>query len=459
MNEVKAVAVPVDSGITAGELGTKDLNRVLGRKDLMSIAVGQIIGAGIMSLTGVAIAMTGKSVPISFLVAALFTIIMAIPVIIIGGTVRMRGGQYTQVAILAGQKWAGVFMITYIFSNVSLAMYAISFAQYAQSLIPGVPLMPTAVIMITVFYILNLLGVQGAAKVQNAMVVLMAAGLAMFVGFGFGKIQPGIFSGPDFMTNGMVGVMGAGALLAFAAGGATVIINFGAEAKNPTKDIPIVIIVSTLGVSAVYAFMSIVAANVLPISAVANKPLSVVAQAVMPQWAFVFFTVCGAGFALATTLNATLAWVTKPVLQAVEDGWFPKWLGAINQKYKTPHVLLTIFYVIGLLPIITGLSIGNIANAALLIIQAFAILLSLALVRLPKVLPVEYAKSKVRVPKPVLYAIALTAASCAAYQFYLLWGFSSNVERIYVGVILALSVIFGFAMDKKAKMTISYEAD
>lgn len=445
--------------IITKELSSKDLKRVLGRKDLMSIAVGQIIGAGIMSLTGVAIGMTGKSVPLAFMVAALFSIIMAIPVIIIGGTVRMRGGQYTQVAILAGQKWAGIYMITFIFSNVAIAMYAISFAQYAQSLIPGIPLMPVSVIMLTAFYILNLMGIQGAASIQNAMVVLMATGLALFVVFGFGNIQPGIFSGPDFMTNGVRGIMGAGALLAFATGGAFVVINFGAEAKNPTKDVPFVIIVSTLAVSGVYAFMSIVAANVLPISEVAYQPLSLVAKAVMPNWAFVFFTVCGAGFALSTTLNATLAWVTKPVLQAVEDGWFPKFLGAINEKYKTPHVLLTIFYVIGLVPILTGLSIGSIANAALLIMQAFNIILSLALTRLPKVLPVEYAKSKMKVSQPVLYTIAIGASACAAYQFYLLWGFSTSIEKVFVVVILVMAVLFGFVMNKKAKMTISYEAE
>lgn len=447
----------IESG--SNKLGTKDLRRVLGRKELFAIASGQIIGAGIMSLTGIAIGMTGKSVPLAFMVAAIFTIIMAIPFVIIGGTVRMRGGQYTQAAILVGKKWAGVYMITYIFSNVSLAMYAISFSQYAQSLVPGIPLTATAVIMLTAFYILNLMGIQGTAKVQNTMVVLMAAGLAAFVGFGFGHIQPGVFSGPDFMTNGFKGMMGAGALLGFAAGGATVIINFGAEAKNPTKDIPFVIIVSTVCVSGVYALMSLVAANVLPISEVAFQPLSIVAKAVMPTWAFVFFTVCGAGFALSTTLNATLAWVTKPVLQAVEDGWFPKFLGAINEKYKTPHVLLTIFYVIGLLPIITGLTIGSIANAAMLIIQAFLFVLSIALIRLPKALPVEYAKSKTKVPQPVLYLVSALAATASAYQFYLLWGFSTSTERIYVAGILAFALIFGFTRAKSVEMSISYEAD
>lgn len=68
---------------------TKDLKRVLGRGDLMGVAVGQIIGAGIMSLTGVAIAMTGRSVPLAFFIAAILVVINMIPTIFVGGTVRL----------------------------------------------------------------------------------------------------------------------------------------------------------------------------------------------------------------------------------------------------------------------------------------------------------------------------------------------------------------------------------
>lgn len=35
-------------------------------------------------------------------------------------------------------------------------------------------------------------------------------------------------------------------------------------------------------------------------------------------------------FAKATTLNATLGWVTKPVLQASIDGWLPPKLGLMK---------------------------------------------------------------------------------------------------------------------------------
>ena len=42
---------------------TKQLKQTLGFWDLMSTAIGQIIGAGIMTLLGSAIALTGRSVP------------------------------------------------------------------------------------------------------------------------------------------------------------------------------------------------------------------------------------------------------------------------------------------------------------------------------------------------------------------------------------------------------------
>lgn len=52
---------------------TKDLNRTLKKGDLMSIAVGQIIGAGVMVMSIAALGMTGRSVNIAFVVAAVLT--------------------------------------------------------------------------------------------------------------------------------------------------------------------------------------------------------------------------------------------------------------------------------------------------------------------------------------------------------------------------------------------------
>ena len=103
-----------------------ELKQVLGFWDLMSAAVGQIIGAGIMSLTGAAIAMTGKSVPIAFVISAILVVFRAIPYVFINSTVRLNGGAYTIVQLLVSKKLGGFFTIISALGQLSLAMYALS---------------------------------------------------------------------------------------------------------------------------------------------------------------------------------------------------------------------------------------------------------------------------------------------------------------------------------------------
>ena len=67
---------------------------MLGRKELMSIAVGQTIGSGIFALLGIGMAMTGRSANLAMLAGAMFVILISIPNIFVGGTIRMRGGFY-----------------------------------------------------------------------------------------------------------------------------------------------------------------------------------------------------------------------------------------------------------------------------------------------------------------------------------------------------------------------------
>ncbi|WP_462411531.1 APC family permease [Neobacillus sp. Marseille-QA0830] len=438
---------------------TKDLKRVLGRGDLMSIAVGQIIGAGIFALTGVAIGMTGKGVNIAFMIAAVFVIIISLTQILISGTVRMRGGLYTQAALLVGSKFAGFYTVIYIFSNIAIALYAISFADYFLALIPGVNPKLISVAILTLFYLFNLFGIKEAAMVQNAMVIIMAIALTIFIAYGLPQVKPGYFSGADFMPGGATGLFTAAALLTFATGGAAVIINFGAEAKNPTKDIPIVLIVSTVSVALVYALMATVAAGVLPISEVANKPLTLVAEEILPYPFYVFFIVGGAMFALATTLNATLGWVTKPLLQACVDGWLPAKLGAVNEKYKTPHILLTIFFILGLIPIFTGWDLGGLANFVLILNNILTLVLSIATVRLPHVVPEFWEKSRFRTSKQVLWIISIVATLVAAFQVYLLLQDLSTT--MVIGNIVMLILAYAYSLWRfksgKVNMEISYE--
>ena len=87
------------------EYSTKQLRRVLGKKELISMGIGQIIGSGVFSLTGVAIGYTGRSVILAFLFGALFSLAVTVPSIFAGSAVRLRGGQYTMASILLGERF------------------------------------------------------------------------------------------------------------------------------------------------------------------------------------------------------------------------------------------------------------------------------------------------------------------------------------------------------------------
>ncbi len=445
----------------ANNSSTRDLKRVLGFSDLMGAAVGQIIGAGVMTLLGVGIGMTGRSITLALFVAAVLVIGCALPVIVLGGTVRLRGGQYTMGALLVGEKFAGMFTIMYIFSNVSIAMYPLSFAQYFGDFF-GIAGMGSekaiALLCLTFFFVLNVLGIDKMSKVQKLVVFCMVVALGMFGAFGITKVQPGFF-GEGFMTHGMLGLLSTGGLFYFAVGGATTIINLSGEAKNPTRDIPLTIVCSTLGVACIYCVIAVVASGVLPIEQVANQPLTLVAKAVMPKACFAFFMICGAMFALISTLNSQLAWSTKPVLQACDDGWLPKWLGYLHPKYKTPTVLLCIVYGTGVICIVTGLSIAVLGNMALVLSSITNIIINVAILRLPKLVPEAWAKSKFRVSKTVLVMIAVVSGLAAAATCYLN---AIQLERaLLYGNILIFVISLGYAAFRwrsgKVHMDISYE--
>lgn len=410
-----------------------------------------------MAMTGTAIGMTGRSVNLAFVIAGILCIMTAIPQIMVGGTARFKGGQYTQVAAFGGQRLAGIFTIINVFTVLGIAMYVISFTEYLLALVPHAPSKLISVAVLTVLIAMNMLGAKQAAVLQTAMCFIMAAAIALFIAFGITKVQPGYFAPPDFMTKGFTGILMASAYLSFAAGGAQVVINFSGEAKKPTVDIPFAIIVPTVGISVVYALIGTIAAGVLPVADVANKSLALVAETIMPKPIYVFFIVGGAMFALLTTLNASIGWMCRPILQAARDGWLPGVFGRLHPKFATPVNLLLLFYFIGIVPILAGLDISIVSNSTVILSSATKAITCFTAIFLPKVMPELWNKSKFHVRKGLLSFLSILGGSVATFQVVLLVVTSSPAEIIGNLVILGISVVYALVRSKKVVMEISYE--
>ncbi len=428
-----------------------ELRRVLGLGDLMGIGVGQIIGSGIMALTGITIALTGAGTPLAFLVAAVLVICPNMVLAVLGSAVPATGGMYTYVRDYIGKKTGFFYLALLVAGQLVLAMFAITFADYTCSLLPGLPKTWVAFGVLTICFIMNVLGVDFAAKLQNVLVIVLVGAMVLFIAFGLPKVNWDVFKGgiSAIMPNGFINFMTGASLLTFATGGAEFLSELGGEMKNPGRDLPRAMIYSTLAVAVLYAFIGIVAVGVLPIETVAGESLVLVSEAIFPKPVYYFFIVGGGMFAVASTLNATFTWCTKGLLIAAEEGWLPRQAAAISKR-GTPWVLLLVFYIIGAIPILTGLDISTIArlgNGVSLIYVLFPIFTGYLIY---KKNPQAMANSSFKIKKTALFI--LTTVALIGYVIAAILNFSDITSAWQMMLIYsAVVIIYAFLREKKVK--------
>ena len=413
----------------------------LGFMDLMSIAVGQIIGAGVMVMSISALGMTGRSVNIAFMIAAVFTLFSMIPTVFVASVARFHGGVYSQYAVFVHPIFAGFMQYTGLLSSVSLGMFGIGLASYIGMLIPAIGQNQTmwAVIFMLIFFALNWFGTAWMAKVQGFMFYFLVAALVMFTLMGLPHANIGSYFGNELfgaplLAHGVSGLVEAASYLTYATGGAQVILAFSGEAKNPTKDIPIVILISTLSVAFLYGLLATVIGGVLPADEViAIGNLAPIADMIMPKPLYYFFIIGGAGFALGTTLNSSIATNFPPMLRAAQDGWFPGILAKTN-KHGVPFVWMFIRMTLNIAVVLSGFDTGVLGKWTLVIGNVTSFVTIGSVIRIDKLFPEQWAKSPYHVSNPVK-ALLLGLAMCTqAIQT------SMNLKGLSMGVIL-LNVI------------------
>ena len=432
-----------------------NLKRNLTFIDLMGIAIGQIIGAGIMSSTGIAIGMTGTGVVLAFMLSPILTIITIFPLAILGSAVPTTGGAYRYVSRNLGKGPGLAYLLLHVSSNIAIAQYALSFAAYLVSITTGLNERFVAIAVLTFFFVVQLIGTRTAAVVGKVMAICLIGGLTLFIGFGFGKADLSYVFAPEHLfMNGPFAFVSTLALLSSATGGAQCIAELGGEAKNAGKTIPLTIILSTLFVGIFYVLIAIVASGVLPVAQVMDQPLTLVARETMPTAAFYMFIIGAALGATATTLNSSLATITKPLLVACDDGVLPKSLNKVS-RFGVPYKLLTAYYIIGMFPLLTGFNLATITKFTTANSLLYKILICLACFFLARKHKDVLAKSSMRIS-----SMAAQISSVVAIVFLLILSYSLFANLKYYAIVFALAlVVFAFIYSRTAIRDISLDYD
>lgn len=411
------------------------LHRSLAFWDVFAIALGQVIGSGIMVLIGIGIELTAYAIPVAFVLSSGLSLIKQMPVAFMGSAMPATGGLYVYCTRVLGPRLGFFYLAILLVTHILIALFALGFAQYAAALIPSLNMRATALGILLLFYVVNLVGVKEAAIVQKVMIVVLLLGLSSLIGFGILRVDYSHFTDPaQLFPRGWYGFGLACVILSFATGGAQFVSELGGEMQNPERDLPLAMVASTLVAGVFFALVSFVAVGILPIEQTAGKPLSEVAKAILPPALYAFFIVGAGLMALATSINSTFSWATKSVLIACEDGWLPKGIAVVNARFDTPHILLTMLLALGALPIIAGKDMRYIVMLGGGLVFIYDLLPLVAAFLLADRLPEVFARARMRMSARTLKTISVMGIGVLLGQMALSF---SDIDRAGWALIVA----------------------
>lgn len=420
----------------------------LNKKDLLFMALGSTIGAGIITNTGIAIGMTGRSVILAYFLSFLVMFIGNFPVLLTSTVHPVASPQYVLTEWIS-PKLSGFYIYTFLLGRLAQAYMGVAFGTYISSICDVNPSV-AAVAVLTLFYIINLFGVKNAAKIQNITTFILIISIMSFVVLGLPKVDfANYFAPEEFMTDGWLGVFNAVAILLFGVGGASTLVQLAPDTENPKKNIPIMTIVSYIVACFIFMSVAFVGAGVAPVSEIAGQPMTYQSTMIYPGQTYLIFVIGGALLAIVTTINGNYVAYYTGCIRGVEDGWLPTFLAKRN-RYDIPWPLHTLFWLMAIIPNIMGMEISQLSSLASAVTIAPMAIPLWGFLMLPKKDPEAWAKSRLsKIFRTQASRVIFTAICTAALLVFVVINFMNFTRTTlilavgYMVVVTLIAVLFG----------------
>jgi len=425
------------------------LRREINLPVLIAIMIGMNIGGSLFVLTGVATGLTGPSLFVAQIISALPILLALIPYIALSSVIPTTCASYQYAKLFSSPLAVAAWMVLFIAIPIgALPLFAVACGQFIQALIPGLPVIAAAIIIMTLFYGINVVGIKPVGWVQVATVAVLIMALVTFIVPGITAIKAENLT-PMF-TGGVMGFIGASALLFTLLAGGLFGIEIGGEVKNAKSTIPKALAISMASVVVIYLLIEVVAVGVIDWKAfAAGENLSTPAQAFLSGPSLGFFIIGGGILACITTINLILTVAGRYALAFAQDGFFPHFFSNISRRFGTPHWGLTLVYGMTVITLLIKLIttypslivLGQILNFGLLFMITLVLF---AAFRLPKTHPELYEKAKFKFSPRVLTITSLSAISInIIFMIVLAYGLMTSEEAKWAFPLFVIAAITG----------------
>lgn len=318
----------------------KDLERDLGLVAVIAVSMGAMIGSGIFILPGLAMEAAGPGVILAFVLAGIFVLPAALCIAELGAAMPDAGGDYVFIERGMGPvagTIAGLGTWLMLMFKGALALVG---GMFYLELLLWLPSHASAAILLgTILIIVNLVGVKQTGDLQSVMVVIMVIILSIFVLFTIIRVNQAQYQ--PFLTRGTPGLFEATAMLLVTYAGVTKVAAVAEEIENPSRNLPLGLLLSLLSTAFLYALIAFVLVGTVEADHLVGSHVPM-ADAVDPLWGTIGVTaiVLAAILALVSTANAGILTASRYPLALSRDNLLPDLFSYIHPRFSTPMIAI-----------------------------------------------------------------------------------------------------------------------
>jgi amino acid transporter len=306
-------------------------SKKLSLPEVISIAVGTMIGASIFSIFGLGAGIAGKDLPFAFILSGLFALAVAYSYAILGKRIISNAGPVAFILKGMGDSLVtgALSFLMWLSYVVSISLFVKGFAGYflpfvhIESTPLSLGLVEVAVILF--FTALNFFGSKAVGKAEFYIVLVKLTILLVFILGGFLTIDMNMVK-PEFHSSNVHGLLNASIIFFLSYMGFGLITNVSENLKDPQKNVPRATYISIFLVMVFYILISVVTIGNLPLSEIMKVQENALAMAAKPflgHFGFILITI-GALFSISSALNATLFGGANIAYSLAKDGELPE---------------------------------------------------------------------------------------------------------------------------------------
>jgi basic amino acid/polyamine antiporter, APA family len=387
----------IDKLITDSENPEKRLKKTLGPLSLTSLGIGAVIGSGIFTVIGTAIAGqklqfksilnaplleyliyhsasfgrpgAGPAIALSFVLVAIVCGFAALCYAELAAMIPIAGSAYTYTYATMGELIAWIIgwdlILEYAVSNMAVS---VGFSAHIVDLLDWFGINPSlrwitpaylpaglsdlqgnalyapgwhfgfnwpAFIIVMLLTVILVRGIRESAEANNVMVMLKIFAILVFIGVAARMVHPANWH--PFAPNGWPGILTGGSIVFFTYIGFDSVSTAAEECKNPSRDLPIGIIATLIICTVLYIAVVVVLTGLVPWQSLLDDAAPIVNTMKKLHFGNVrLIVLLGALMGMISSLLVFQLGQARVWFAMSRDGLLPNIFSRVHKTYRTP---------------------------------------------------------------------------------------------------------------------------